>query len=73
MFRKLKSKNHGLSPGDLKVKDHLIWFSSLKSTTGNVPPDNFYKDLLKTQISELENQLSEKTSTMDIFGFTTHH
>ena len=30
-----------------QIEDHLIGLSNLKSTTGNVPHDNFYTDLLK--------------------------
>ena len=31
----------------IEIEDHLIGLSNPKSTTGNVPPSNFYTELLK--------------------------
>ena len=49
-----------------KIEDHLIGLCSSKSTTnsGNVS-NNFCTELLKTRISELEKQLSEKNAIID--------
>ena len=50
----------------MKIENHLTGISSSKSTTepGYVN-DNFYTDMLKNQISELEKQLSEKNTVID--------
>ena len=50
----------------MKIENHLTGISSSKSTTepGYVN-DNFYTDMLKNQISELEKQLSEKNAVID--------
>ena len=53
----------------MKIENHLPGISSSKSTTepGYVN-DNFYTDMLKNWISELEKQLSEKSA---VIGFLT--
>ena len=50
----------------MKIEDYLTGISSSKSTTehGNVH-DNFYKDMLKNRILELEKQLCEKNAIID--------
>ena len=50
----------------MKIENHLTGISSSKSTTesGNVN-NNFYTDMLKNRISELEKQLSEKNTVID--------
>ena len=50
----------------MKIGNHLTGISSSKSTTepGNVN-DNFYEDMLKNRISELEKQLSEENAVID--------
>ena len=53
----------------LKIEDHLIGLSSNSATTLNRKDnemfENFYFDLLKKRISELEKQLSEKNAIID--------
>ena len=51
----------------MKIENHLTGISSSKSTIdpGNVVNDNFYADMLKKRISELEKQLSEKNAVID--------
>ena len=53
----------------MKIENHLPGISSSKSTTepGYVN-NNFYTDMLKNWISELEKQLSEKSA---VIGFLT--
>ena len=50
----------------MKIKNQLSGISSSKSTTepGNIN-DNFYTDMLKNRISELEKQVSEKNAVID--------
>lgn len=38
----------------MNIEEHLIGFSKPIPTTGNVPLQNFYTDLLKNWILELE-------------------
>ena len=44
----------------------LIGFTNPESTTGNVPPDNFYTDIFKNRISEIEKYLSVKNAMIDL-------
>lgn len=49
----------------MNIEEHLIGFSKPIPTTGNVPLQNFYTDLLKNRILELEQYLSEKNAITD--------
>ena len=44
----------------MKIEDHLIGLNCTKPTTRaeNISNNNFYTDILKNRISELEKQLS---------------
>ena len=56
----------------LKIKDHLIGLSYSKLTTNsssrNGTRDNFYTELLKIRISELERQLSERNAITEFLS-----
>ena len=56
----------------LKIEDHLIGLSCPKSTTNSnssdAKLDNFYNELLKKRISELERQLSEKNAITEFLS-----
>ena len=49
----------------MKIEDHLIGPRNPKSTAGNIPPGNFYKDLFKNWILGLEKQISKKSTKSD--------
>ena len=56
----------------LKIEDHLIGLSSKSTTNSNSREhgtcENFYTELLKKRISELEKQLSEKNAIIDFLS-----
>ena len=62
---KLRSYFESIEKCFMRIENHLTGISS-KSTTepGNVN-DNFYTDMLKNWIWELEKQLSEKNAATD--------
>ena len=53
----------------MKIADHIIELSNPISTTNpNTTQDNFYTNLLKNWISELEKQLEDKNTITDFLS-----
>ena len=67
---KLRSYFQSTEKRFMKIENHLTGISSSKSTTepGNVN-SNFYTDMLKYRISELEKQLFKKNAVIDFLTF----
>ena len=50
----------------MKIEDHMIGLGNpIYATNPNIMQDNFYTNLLKNRISELEKQLAGKSAIID--------
>ena len=53
----------------MKIEDHMIGLSNpISATNPNTTQGNFYTNLLKSRISELEKQLADKNAIVDFLS-----
>ena len=53
----------------MKIEDHMTGLSNpISATNPNTAQDNFYTNLLKNRISELEKQIADKNDIIDFLS-----